>query len=114
MFGKFRARQGVAGPLSRTLGRLTGDYPKRIFQEHSIDRKGQVAGSYPSRVKPQTKGLYETSRCSCRRWTRNRDSPASGLLRHETTNGFTSRDRLSTRNVGAGLPANIRHSPDPM
>ncbi len=57
MFEKTRARQGVAGPLYETLGRLTGDYPRWNFHKNLIDREGQVEASYPSRVKPQSTEL---------------------------------------------------------
>ncbi len=59
MFEKTRARQGVADPLYETLGRLTGDYPKWNFHKYLIDREGQVVGSYPSRVEPQSRKLVD-------------------------------------------------------
>ncbi len=57
MFEKTRARRGAAGPLYETLGRLTGEYPKWNFHKYLIDREGEVAGSFPSRVKPRSEEL---------------------------------------------------------
>jgi glutathione peroxidase len=52
MFEKTHTREGMAGPLYQTLARLSGDYPRWNFHKYLIGPDGSLAGSFPSRVRP--------------------------------------------------------------
>ena len=54
MFEKTHARKDVADPLYRKLGELAGEYPQWNFHKYLIDRNGRLAGSYSSRVTPDS------------------------------------------------------------
>lgn len=54
MFEKSRVRKGVAEPLYQTLAKLSGDYPQWNFHKYLLDREGNLAGSFPSRVEPDS------------------------------------------------------------
>lgn len=57
MFEKTRAAEAAADPLYRRLGELAGEFPKWNFHKYLLDRRGQLAGSYGSRVKPEDPAL---------------------------------------------------------
>lgn len=54
MFEKTHARKDMADPLYRKLGELAGEYPQWNFHKYLIDRNGRLAGSYSSRVTPDS------------------------------------------------------------
>ena len=54
MFEKSRVREGVAEPLYKTLAELSGEYPKWNFHKYLLDRDGNLAGSFSSRVEPES------------------------------------------------------------
>ncbi len=59
MFEKSRVREGNAEPLYEALARLSGEYPRWNFHKYLLDRNGELAGSYGSAVKPQSRQLVE-------------------------------------------------------
>jgi glutathione peroxidase len=59
MFEKSYVRQGVAEPLYETLARLSGEYPRWNFHKYLLDRSGNLVGSFPSRVEPESKQIVD-------------------------------------------------------
>jgi glutathione peroxidase len=60
MFEKVRAARGQADPVFERLGEASGEYPGWNFHKYLLDRNGRLAGSFPSRVKPQSRQLLES------------------------------------------------------
>jgi len=52
MFAKTHVRQAKADPVFRTLGKLSGTYPKWNFYKYLLDRKGNIADVAWSLTKP--------------------------------------------------------------
>ncbi len=59
MFEKSSVREGVAEPLYQTLARLAGEYPRWNFHKYLLDRSGKLAGSFSSRIEPESKQLVD-------------------------------------------------------
>ena len=59
MFAKTTVKKNNADPLYRTLGELTGTYPKWNFYKYLLDRKGNIAGTYSSFTKPDSSSLVD-------------------------------------------------------
>jgi glutathione peroxidase len=57
MFSKTHVKKDNADPLYRTLGELTGTYPKWNFYKYLLDREGNIAGVYSSLTSPDSSGL---------------------------------------------------------
>ncbi|RZT38478.1 glutathione peroxidase [Cupriavidus agavae] len=55
MLGKSHVRGSEANPMYTLLAKESGTAPKWNFYKYLIDRKGQVAGSFNSMVKPDDK-----------------------------------------------------------
>lgn len=60
MFAKTTVARGMATPFYRQLAKAGKDYPAWNFHKYLIDRNGNLAGSYPSHVKPGDKQLRST------------------------------------------------------
>lgn len=59
MFSKTRVTQQNADPLYRTLGTLSGTYPRWNFHKYLLNRDGKLVGSFPSHVEPGDKQLLD-------------------------------------------------------
>lgn len=57
MFEKTHAKKSMASPLYKELGELAGEYPKWNFHKYLIDRQGNLAASFKSWTKPESKKL---------------------------------------------------------
>ena len=57
MFNKTRVREEHADPVYKTLGDLTGTYPKWNFYKYLLDRDGNIVGTYSSLTKPLSSSL---------------------------------------------------------
>ena len=57
MFAKSHVKKDNADPLHKTLGELTGTYPKWNFYKYLLDRDGNIAGTYSSLTKPLDSSL---------------------------------------------------------
>jgi len=57
MFAKSHVKKAHADPVHKTLGELTGTYPKWNFYKYLLDRDGNIAGSYSSFTKPLDSSL---------------------------------------------------------
>lgn len=57
MFSKTHVKKVNADPMYRTLGELTGTYPKWNFYKYLIDRRGNIAGTYSSFTSPMSSEL---------------------------------------------------------
>ena len=57
MFEKIRVREGNADPLYQVLARKAGEYPAWNFHKYLLNRNGELVGSFPSRIKPQSQAL---------------------------------------------------------
>jgi glutathione peroxidase len=57
MFEKTRVRKGNADPLYQVLASKAGEYPGWNFHKYLLNREGVLVGSFPSRVKPQSREL---------------------------------------------------------
>lgn len=59
MFAKTHVKQNNAEPLYKTLGELTGTYPKWNFYKYLLDREGNIVGVYSSLTSPDSSGLID-------------------------------------------------------
>ena len=57
MFAKSHVKKANPDQLYKTLGELTGTYPKWNFYKYLLDRDGNIAGSYSSFTKPTNSSL---------------------------------------------------------
>jgi len=57
MFAKSHAIQAKADPLYKTLGTMAGEFPQWNFHKYIVDRSGKLAGSYNSKVTPQSREI---------------------------------------------------------
>ncbi len=57
MFAKTRVVGPEANPLHAALAKASGQAPRWNFHKYLVDRKGAVAGSYASSVKPEDEAL---------------------------------------------------------
>ena len=57
MFAKSHARQVKADPIYKTLGTLAGEFPQWNFHKYIVDRKGNLVGSFDSKVMPQSRDI---------------------------------------------------------
>ncbi len=57
MFEKTRAAEGNADPVYRALADASGIYPTWNFFKFVLDREGELAGYFPSRVAPDNPRL---------------------------------------------------------
>ena len=57
MYEKTHASKRKATGIYRVLGERAGEYPRWNFHKYLIDRDGQLAGSFQSAVRPQSKRL---------------------------------------------------------
>ncbi len=59
MFAKSHVKKANADPLYRTLGELTGTYPRWNFYKYLLDRDGNIVATYSSFTKPMDSSLEE-------------------------------------------------------
>jgi glutathione peroxidase len=59
MFSKTTVRQENAGPVFRTLGELTGRYPKWNFYKYLLDRDGNIIDSFSSVTNPLSSSVVD-------------------------------------------------------
>lgn len=59
MFEKTDVRKGNADPLYKELANQAGEYPAWNFHKYLLDREGNLIGSFPSQVKPQSQQLVK-------------------------------------------------------
>ena len=59
MYEKSAVTGPAASPLYRSLAQRTGDTPKWNFHKYVLDRKGEPAGSFDSRVAPEDPKLVD-------------------------------------------------------
>ena len=57
MFAKSHVKKDNADPMHKTLGELTGTYPKWNFYKYLLDRDGNIAGVYSSLTSPDSSSL---------------------------------------------------------
>ncbi|MDJ0871188.1 MAG: glutathione peroxidase [Gammaproteobacteria bacterium] len=57
MFEKTHASKTKADGIYRVLGEQAGEYPRWNFHKYLLDRDGQLAGSFPSAVRPESRRL---------------------------------------------------------
>ena len=60
MYEKTRTSRYNAGPIYRTLARLSGEYPQWNFHKYVLDRNGKLVASFNSKVEPQSKEIIST------------------------------------------------------
>ena len=60
MFEKTRVSRYNAGPVYKTLAKISGEYPQWNFHKYVIDRNGRLVASYNSRVEPQSQSVIDT------------------------------------------------------
>jgi glutathione peroxidase len=59
MFEKTHAGKADADPLFRKLGELAGEYPKWNFHKYLLDRDGNLAASFGSFTRPDSRDVVE-------------------------------------------------------
>jgi glutathione peroxidase len=59
MFAKSRVTKADADPVYKTLGTLTGTYPKWNFYKYLLDRDGNIAATYSSFTSPDSSSLVD-------------------------------------------------------
>lgn len=59
MFSKTSVRAENADPLFRTLGNLTGRYPRWNFYKYLLDQNGNIVDSYSSMTKPMSSAVTD-------------------------------------------------------
>ena len=57
MFSKTHVTREQADPVYRTLGELSGSYPKWNFYKYLLDRRGNIVGVYSSLTAPDSNTL---------------------------------------------------------
>ncbi|MES9940218.1 MAG: glutathione peroxidase [Candidatus Thiodiazotropha sp. 6PLUC2] len=57
MFEKTVVRKGNADPLYQELARQAGEYPAWNFHKYLLNREGELIGSFPSQIKPESQQL---------------------------------------------------------
>ncbi len=57
MFNKTRVRKGQADDVFRTLGDLSGTYPRWNFYKYLLDQDGNIVGTYSSFTNPQSSSI---------------------------------------------------------
>lgn len=59
MLEKIQVARNTAHPFYQQLARLAGEYPGWNFHKYLISRRGELVGSYPSRVRPSDSQLIQ-------------------------------------------------------
>lgn len=59
MFAKSKVKQKHADPIFKTLGDLTGTYPKWNFYKYLLDRNGNIVDTYSSLTNPTSSSVTE-------------------------------------------------------
>jgi glutathione peroxidase len=57
MFEKTHAAEANASAIYKTLGNLSGDFPKWNFHKYLLDREGNLLASFPGQIGPKNKKL---------------------------------------------------------
>lgn len=53
MFEKTHVARHSAGPIYKTLGKISGEYPQWNFHKYILNRNGKLVASYNSKIEPQ-------------------------------------------------------------
>ncbi|WP_455201446.1 glutathione peroxidase [Kaarinaea lacus] len=60
MFEKTRVSRYNAGPVYKTLAKISGEYPQWNFHKYVLDRNGKLVASFNSKVEPQGNRMITT------------------------------------------------------
>ena len=60
MFEKTRVSRYNAGPVYKTLAKISGEYPQWNFHKYVLDRNGKLVASFNSKVEPQGSKMITT------------------------------------------------------
>jgi len=60
MFEKTYVTRHNAGPIYKTLGSISGEYPQWNFHKYILDRSGKLVASFNSRVEPRGSKMIAT------------------------------------------------------
>jgi glutathione peroxidase len=60
MFEKTHVSKYNAGPIYKTLARISGEYPQWNFHKYILDRNGKLVASFNSKIEPQGKRMLTT------------------------------------------------------
>ena len=60
MYEKTKTSRHNAGPVYRTLAKLSGEYPQWNFHKYVLDRNGKLVASFNSKVEPQSEKMFST------------------------------------------------------
>ena len=60
MFEKTNVSKYNAGPIYKTLARISGEYPQWNFHKYILDRNGKLVASFNSKVEPQGNKMLNT------------------------------------------------------
>ena len=60
MFEKTRVSRYNAGPVYKTLAKISGEYPQWNFHKYVLDRNGKLVASFNSKVEPQGTKMITT------------------------------------------------------
>lgn len=60
MFEKTSVSKYNAGPIYKTLAKISGEYPQWNFHKYILDREGKLVASFNSKVEPQGKKMLTT------------------------------------------------------
>lgn len=60
MYEKTKTSRSNAGPIYKTLARLSGEYPQWNFHKYVLDRNGKLVASFNSKVEPQSTKIIST------------------------------------------------------
>jgi len=60
MFEKTHVSRYNAGPIYKTLAKISGEYPQWNFHKYVLDRNGKLVASFNSKVEPQARKMITT------------------------------------------------------